>query len=377
MRWRAARRRRPCVGRRRASTASALTRSTATMHAGVLVTVELHLTSHAAPVPSSLVKQRYTSDARDRRTPLLRPADATTSRPSPTCGTDGWRDGHLGHVPEALHAAPPARATSGAGTRARLDATTVAATERGVVGFVTVRDDEIEQLYVDRAARGGGRRRRPCCDHGEARHRRPLRRGLAGRRRRQRPGPALLRPPRVARRRPASTTRRRHRRRRRSSSPSHDATRRGELRRHRASSRWPARSPWSPARPAAPGGASPSSSARPAPPSTSPGARPRRQRSEMDRPETIEETADARRRGRRAGDRRPGRPPRARRGGRARRPHRRRAGRPARPRQRHLGRHHDGVGQDGVGVVARRRAAHAAPRPSTRTPSRATSPCRC
>ena len=37
-------------------------------------------------------------------------------------------------------------------------------------------------------------------------------------------------------------------------------------------------------------------------------------------------------------------------------------GAPARPRERHLGRHHDGVGQDGVGVVAGDRAAHPAPR---------------
>ena len=35
-------------------------------------------------------------------------------------------------------------------------------------------------------------------------------------------------------------------------------------------------------------------------------------------------------------------------------------GAPARARQRHLGRHHDGVGQDGLGVVAGHRAAHAA-----------------
>ena len=38
-----------------------------------------------------------------------------------------------------------------------------------------------------------------------------------------------------------------------------------------------------------------------------------------------------------------------------------RAGRPARARERHLGRHHDGVGQDRLGVVAGLRAAHAAP----------------
>jgi GNAT superfamily N-acetyltransferase len=67
----------------------------------------------------------------------------------------GWRDGHLGHVPEALHAhrrfehflerVPP-----------RLAATTVAENASGVIGFATVHDDELEQIYVGAGARGGG-----------------------------------------------------------------------------------------------------------------------------------------------------------------------------------------------------------------------------
>lgn len=67
----------------------------------------------------------------------------------------GWSDGHLGHVPEALHAhrrladfrqrVPP-----------RLATTTVATLDSRLVGFVTVHDDEVEQLYVDASARGGG-----------------------------------------------------------------------------------------------------------------------------------------------------------------------------------------------------------------------------
>jgi ribosomal protein S18 acetylase RimI-like enzyme len=67
----------------------------------------------------------------------------------------GWRDGHLGHVPEALHAhrrladfrrrVPP-----------RLATTTVAMLGSRLVGFVTLHDDEVEQLYVDAGARGGG-----------------------------------------------------------------------------------------------------------------------------------------------------------------------------------------------------------------------------
>ncbi len=67
----------------------------------------------------------------------------------------GWCDGHLGHVPTALlrhrrladfHQRVPAR----------LDTTTVATIDAGVVGFVTVHVDEIEQLYVAAAARGTG-----------------------------------------------------------------------------------------------------------------------------------------------------------------------------------------------------------------------------
>ena len=84
-------------------------------------------------------------------------------------------------------------------------------------------------------------------------------------------------------------------------------------------------------------------------------------RSEMNRPETIEETAALVDAAGGTGHRRPGRPPRPGRGRRPRRPHRRRAGRAARARQQHLGGDDDGVGQDGVGVVARPRAAHVAP----------------
>jgi GNAT superfamily N-acetyltransferase len=68
---------------------------------------------------------------------------------------DGWRDGHLGHVPEAIYQhrrliefqkrVPP-----------RIPATTVASLASRVVGFVTVHDDEVEQVYVAENARGRG-----------------------------------------------------------------------------------------------------------------------------------------------------------------------------------------------------------------------------
>lgn len=67
----------------------------------------------------------------------------------------GWRDAHLGHVPDALlqhrrlsdfrDRVPP-----------RVPATTVASSESRIVGFVTVHDDEVEQIYVAREARGEG-----------------------------------------------------------------------------------------------------------------------------------------------------------------------------------------------------------------------------
>lgn len=67
----------------------------------------------------------------------------------------GWRDGHLGHVPPALH---EHRGLEQFRRRvaALLASTTVATTGRQLTGFIVVRDDEIEQLYVTHTARGSG-----------------------------------------------------------------------------------------------------------------------------------------------------------------------------------------------------------------------------
>jgi ribosomal protein S18 acetylase RimI-like enzyme len=67
----------------------------------------------------------------------------------------GWRDGHLGHVPEALL---PHRRLEHFRARVppRIPATTVAVTDGELVGFVTIHDDEVEQLFVDAKARGRG-----------------------------------------------------------------------------------------------------------------------------------------------------------------------------------------------------------------------------
>lgn len=67
----------------------------------------------------------------------------------------GWRDGHEGHVPEELY-----RHRDAADFRRRVPprvpVTTVATLGGRVVGFVTVQDDEVEQVYVDGPARGTG-----------------------------------------------------------------------------------------------------------------------------------------------------------------------------------------------------------------------------
>lgn len=78
---------------------------------------------------------------------------------------DGWRDGHLGHVPQALH---DVRTRESFDIRAaqRVDDTVVAViadatspedaneTEETIAGFVMIVDDEVEQVYVAQEHRG-------------------------------------------------------------------------------------------------------------------------------------------------------------------------------------------------------------------------------
>jgi ribosomal protein S18 acetylase RimI-like enzyme len=87
----------------------------------------------------------------------------TTLRPATLADVDaiagvwhrGWRDGHLGHVPEALL---PHRGRAAFERRVppRVPGTTVATLDGEIVGFVTVHEDEVEQLYVAEEARGRG-----------------------------------------------------------------------------------------------------------------------------------------------------------------------------------------------------------------------------
>jgi ribosomal protein S18 acetylase RimI-like enzyme len=66
-----------------------------------------------------------------------------------------WRDGHLGHVPPELL---PHRSLVHFRPRVppRLPSTTVATSGDVVIGFVTLHDDELEQIFVLREARGSG-----------------------------------------------------------------------------------------------------------------------------------------------------------------------------------------------------------------------------
>ena len=85
----------------------------------------------------------------------LRPATPDDVETIATVWHRGWRDGHLGHVPDSLH---PHRQLAHFLERVppRLHQTTVATVGSSVVGFVTVHDDEVEQIYVAESARGGG-----------------------------------------------------------------------------------------------------------------------------------------------------------------------------------------------------------------------------
>jgi GNAT superfamily N-acetyltransferase len=67
----------------------------------------------------------------------------------------GWRDGHLGLVPDEL---AEARTDASFAERAaqRVGDTTVAVVDGDVAGFVMVVDDEVEQVYVGSAHRGTG-----------------------------------------------------------------------------------------------------------------------------------------------------------------------------------------------------------------------------
>jgi GNAT superfamily N-acetyltransferase len=86
---------------------------------------------------------------------LLRPATAGDSEAIARLWHTGWQEAHRGRVPEAL-----TRERGVADLRRRvtedLPRIQVAPGEDGLAGFVTVHEDEVEQLYVAPEARGRG-----------------------------------------------------------------------------------------------------------------------------------------------------------------------------------------------------------------------------
>ncbi|KAB2342619.1 GNAT family N-acetyltransferase [Actinomadura rudentiformis] len=83
----------------------------------------------------------------------LRPASSDDAAAVAVIWRDGWRDGHLGHVPDELVAA---RTPESFESRAaeRVTDTTVAVVNDEVAGFVMVVGDEVEQVYVAARHRG-------------------------------------------------------------------------------------------------------------------------------------------------------------------------------------------------------------------------------
>lgn len=85
----------------------------------------------------------------------LRPATPADAPAVATIWHLGWRDGHLGFVPDELLAA---RTSTLFDQRAgeRVADTTVLAVDDAVAGFVMVVEDEVEQVYVAADHRGAG-----------------------------------------------------------------------------------------------------------------------------------------------------------------------------------------------------------------------------
>jgi GNAT superfamily N-acetyltransferase len=88
-------------------------------------------------------------------TPTVRRATAGDLDEIVRIWEEGWTDAHTGHVPDGLlpfrqHAHFAALAAE------RVPATWVGVIDGVVAGFVVVKHDEIEQIYVDRRQRGTG-----------------------------------------------------------------------------------------------------------------------------------------------------------------------------------------------------------------------------
>ena len=86
---------------------------------------------------------------------MIRPAEHADAAAVAEIWRDGWRDGHLEHVPDEL---VRVRTDESFRTRAaeRVGDTTVAVVDGEIAGFIMVAGDEAEQVYVSAAHRGKG-----------------------------------------------------------------------------------------------------------------------------------------------------------------------------------------------------------------------------
>ncbi|MDR7253913.1 putative acetyltransferase [Nocardioides sp. BE266] len=69
---------------------------------------------------------------------------------------EGWHDAHAGHVPDGLTAARTLAAFHERTPRRVADTAVAVAEDGELLGFVMVVGDEVEQVFVGRAARGTG-----------------------------------------------------------------------------------------------------------------------------------------------------------------------------------------------------------------------------
>ncbi len=86
---------------------------------------------------------------------LLRPATPDDVPAIAEIWHDGWHDAHDGHVPDELVAV---RGEASFATRAvgLVPHTTVAVVDGEVAGFVSIEDDEVDQVFVSSRHRGAG-----------------------------------------------------------------------------------------------------------------------------------------------------------------------------------------------------------------------------
>jgi ribosomal protein S18 acetylase RimI-like enzyme len=87
--------------------------------------------------------------------PILRPARPDEADAVAAIWRDGWTDGHLGNVPDALVAVRTPESFD-VRTAEGLEHTTVAVVDGQIAGFVMVVGDEVEQVYVAASHRGCG-----------------------------------------------------------------------------------------------------------------------------------------------------------------------------------------------------------------------------